>query len=113
MRQAAEHLAAAGGLPVAVRYLRRAAELPPSNTSWYMGLSNGSAGLCAPRALLAFCPVQWAPAAAFLDRHALVLAHSWRIFLSSPLQPPGTRPGTWSCPTALHTSVCPQALCVC
>ncbi len=49
MRQAAEHLAAAGGLPVAVRYLRRAAELPPSNTSWYMGLSNGSAGLCAPR----------------------------------------------------------------
>ncbi len=53
MRQAAEHLAAAGGLAVAARYLQRAAELPPSNTSWYMGLSNGSAGLCARLAILA------------------------------------------------------------
>ena len=35
-----------GGLPAAARYLARAVALPPSNTSWYMGLSNGAAGLC-------------------------------------------------------------------
>ena len=34
------------GLPIAARYLARAVALPPSNTSWYMGLSNGAAGLC-------------------------------------------------------------------
>lgn len=31
---------------MAARYLARAVALPPSNTSWYMGLSNGAAGLC-------------------------------------------------------------------
>jgi hypothetical protein len=110
MRQAAEHLAAAGGLPVAVRYLRRAAELPPSNTSWYMGLSNGSAGLCAPRALLALYSMCWAPTAALAPGKP-----SARALLADPFQlpissRPPTRPGTWSCPMALQASVCPRLL---
>ena len=44
--QALEYMNKQGGLPVAARYLARAVALPPSNTSWYMGLSNGAAGLC-------------------------------------------------------------------
>ena len=46
--QALEYVNKQGGLPVAARYLARAVALPPSNTSWYMGLSNGAAGLCKP-----------------------------------------------------------------
>lgn len=45
--QALEYINEQGGLPIAARYLARAVALPPSNTSWYMGLSNGAAGLCA------------------------------------------------------------------
>ena len=45
--QALEYMSERGGLPIAARYLARAVALPPSNTSWYMGLSNGAAGLCA------------------------------------------------------------------
>ena len=48
--QALEYVNKQGGLPVAARYLARAVALPPSNTSWYMGLSNGAAGLCKPPA---------------------------------------------------------------
>ena len=48
--QALEYVNKQGGLPVAARYLARAVALPPSNTSWYMGLSNGAAGLCEPPA---------------------------------------------------------------
>lgn len=44
--QALEYINKQGGLPIAARYLARAVALPPSNTSWYMGLSNGAAGLC-------------------------------------------------------------------
>ena len=50
--QALEYVNKQGGLPVAARYLARAVALPPSNTSWYMGLSNGAAGLCKPPASL-------------------------------------------------------------
>jgi hypothetical protein len=46
MEQALEYINEQGGLPIAARYLARAVALPPSNTSWYMGLSNGAAGLC-------------------------------------------------------------------
>ena len=48
--QALEYINKQGGLPVAARFLARAVALPPSNTSWYMGLSNGAAGLCESRA---------------------------------------------------------------
>lgn len=84
MRQAAEHLAAAGGLAVAARYLQRAAELPPSNTSWYMGLSNGSAGLCAPLTILTF-DVKHLPVAAryrYLKRFAQLPPSSCSRYMS-------------------------------
>ncbi len=58
--QALEYMSERGGLPIAARYLARAVALPPSNTSWYMGLSNGAAGLCARPALPA-CPSRPAP----------------------------------------------------
>ena len=54
--QALEYMSERGGLPIAARYLARAVALPPSNTSWYMGLSNGAAGLCAHPARLAWPP---------------------------------------------------------
>ncbi|BDA48480.1 hypothetical protein COCOBI_12-1590 [Coccomyxa sp. Obi] len=50
--KALEYINEQGGLPIAARYLARAVALPPSNTSWYMGLSNGAAGLCDLQAVL-------------------------------------------------------------
>ena len=65
--QALEYMNERAGLPIAARYLARAVALPPSNTSWYMGLSNGAAGLCKgfllttslqpPSACVSMCPV--------------------------------------------------------